>query len=51
MTQKNPSPRFPPIPDISERDSLDQFHREELHLKHGLEVLVLVEVFNQAAWR
>jgi len=24
--------------------------RVELHLKHGLEVLVLVEVFNQAAW-
>ncbi|MEE3246063.1 MAG: hypothetical protein VX213_01050, partial [Chloroflexota bacterium] len=32
MTQKNPSPRFPSIPDISERDSLDQFHREELQL-------------------
>ena len=32
MTQRNPSPRFSPIPDISERDSLDQFHREELHL-------------------
>ena len=32
MTQQNPSPRFPSIPDISERDSLDQFHREELQL-------------------
>jgi DMSO/TMAO reductase YedYZ molybdopterin-dependent catalytic subunit len=32
MTQENPSPRFPSIPDISERDAVDQFHREELHL-------------------
>lgn len=32
MTQEKPSPRFPSIPDISERDAVDQFHREELQL-------------------
>ena len=32
MTQENPSPRFPSIPDISQRDATDLFHREELQL-------------------
>lgn len=32
MTQENPSLRFPSIPDISERDAGDLFHREELQL-------------------
>jgi DMSO/TMAO reductase YedYZ molybdopterin-dependent catalytic subunit len=32
MTQEKPSPQFPSIPDISERDAVDQFHREELQL-------------------
>ena len=32
MTQENPSPRFPSIPDTSERDAVDLFHREELQL-------------------
>ena len=32
MTQEKPSSRFPSIPDISERDAVDQFHREELQL-------------------
>ena len=32
MTQEHSSPRFPSIPDISERDGVDLFHREELQL-------------------
>ena len=32
MTQPDRSPRFPSIPDITERDTVDQFHREELQL-------------------
>ena len=32
MTQENPSPRFPLLPDTSEREAADLFHREELQL-------------------
>ena len=32
MTQENPSPRFPSIPEISERDAADLFNKEELQL-------------------
>ena len=32
MTQGNSGPRFPSIPDVSQRDAVDLFHREELQL-------------------
>ena len=47
----NQTPQTQGEPEASESCSWWRRERVELHLKHGQEVLVFVEIFNQAAWR